>query len=147
MGIWNHYIVTDQKAVRVEDAERALQAVNPDFYIDGDIIVLRNAYGDDLTEELECGQISVQEVADPHLLENRKFFEEQFEGKQSRERLGAVLNSARSLVTVQLVNTDFWWDNEPERTLRPLQDWLIENFEGLLRVEGGDVYDRQGLVP
>ena len=54
-----------------------------------------------------------------------------------------MLDNTRSLVIIQLINVHSWWDNEPERTLRPLQDWLIENFNGVLWVDGGEFYDRQ----
>lgn len=148
MSIWNYYFVTEQKPVRLEQAERALQAASPNFYIDGDTVVLRDGYeGGKGKEELECGQITIESVADPALLPDREFFEAWIAAKQSRDRLLGVLARTKTLVTVQLLNTPFWWDNEPQRTLRPLQDWLIENFDGVLYVEGGEFYDRQGLVP
>lgn len=143
MSDWNIYFVTEDKPVRWEDAERALQAACPDFYIDADLVILRNGYprADGGADELECAQVTVEPVADPAELE------EYIEGKQSTERLRAVLDATKILAVIQLLNTHFWWDNPPERTLRPLQDWLIENFEGALYVEGGDFFDRQGLIP
>src|SRR5687768_13945425 len=100
MGTWNYYIVTEEKPVRLEDLERALHAVNPDFFIDADLIILRDGYQGG---ELECAQITIEEVADPHQMLDRAFLEEQVEGKQNRERLVAVLDSARCLVVVQLL--------------------------------------------
>lgn len=148
MSIWNQYIVTEHKDVRLEDAERTLQAADPDFYIDGDLVVLRNGYeGDKEDTELVCAQITIETFADASLIPDLDFFQEQIENKQSRDRLLTILDNAKSLVTIQLVNTEFWWDNPPHRTLRPLQDWLIQNFDGVLRVEGGEFYDRNGLVP
>jgi hypothetical protein len=145
MGIWNYYVVTEEKAVRFEDARQALQAAHPNFDLDGDLIVLRNGYGG--SEELECGQLTIQPITDPALFPDRAFLEEQIEGKKSRERLLKVLEQARCLVVLQLLNTGYWWDNEPRRTLRPLQEWLIHNFEGALWVDGGEVYDRHGRIP
>jgi hypothetical protein len=95
MSIWNHYFVTEQKPVRLEHAERALQAASPDFYIDGDTVVLRDGYeGSHGKEELECGQITIESIADPALLPSREFFEVFVAGKQSRDRLLAVLWTA-----------------------------------------------------
>jgi len=143
MASWNYYVVTEPKEVRLEDAERALQAACSDFDVDSDLIVLRNGYAGG---DLECGQISIQKVTSPTLLPDRAWFEEQAHGKQNQEHLMDVLDSAKSLVSIQLLNDRFWWNNEPERTLRPLQDWLLESFDGVLWVEGGEFYDRRGPV-
>jgi hypothetical protein len=140
MSAWNHYIVTDSKPVYLEEMEHALQSVNPDFYIDGDLIVLQEE------EELECGQVTIDRFDSPERLPYREFFEEQIKDKRNRSQLEAILKSARTLVTVQLVNMDFWWDNPPERTIAPLQQWLLANFEGALYVEGGEFYDHQGEI-
>jgi len=132
--------------------ERALQAACPDFYIDADLIILRGGYPQGIDEdaeygdELECGQIRYETFAEPALLTNRGFFLEWIAEKDSRDYLTAILDRAKALISIQLLNADLWWDNEPKRTLRPLQDWLIETFDGVLYVEGGEFVDRNGLV-
>src|SRR5688500_3449370 len=111
MGEWNHYIVIERKPVLLQDMARALQEASADFYVDGDIIVLRGGFETEEhdVDDLECGQVTIRNVDDPALLPNRRFFEEWAATKRNRDRLMHVLDQAKTLVTMQLVNTSFWW--------------------------------------
>lgn len=144
MGVWNYYLVTDAKPLSLEDVAEALETISPDISLDGDLLILSEDPGDEESEELECAQIELVSGLSP---EDRELFEEKIADKQDQARLLQTLDQTQTLVVLQLLNTSLWWDNPPERTLGPLQHWLLNHYEGILMVDEGAFYDRQGLIP
>lgn len=144
MGVWNYYLVTDAKHLTLEDMAHALETISPDIFLDDDVLVLRDSSDNEKGEELECAQIELVSGLSP---EDRELFEEKIADKQDQARLLQTLDQTRTLVVLQLLNTSLWWDNPPERTLGPLQHWLLNHYEGILIVEERTFYDRQGLIP
>jgi hypothetical protein len=143
MGVWNYYLVTDAKPLTLEDMVEALETISPDIFLDADLLVLREGPDNEESEELECAQIELVSGLSP---EDRELFEAKIADKQDQARLKRILDQTHTLVVLQLLNTPFWWDNPPERTLGPLQDWLLDQYEGILMVDEGAFYDRQGLI-
>lgn len=133
--------MTDAKPLSLEDVARALETISPDIFLDADLLVLRDGLDN---EELECAQIELVIGLSP---DDRELFERRIASKQDQTRLLRVLDQTHTLVVLQLVNTPFWRHNPPERTLEPLQHWLLDHYEGILMVDDGTFYDSQGLVP
>jgi hypothetical protein len=140
MGVWNYYLVMDAKPLSLEEVAEALETISPDIFLDADLLVLSG--GPD-NEELECAQIEVVSGLSP---DDHDMFERRIVDKQDRARLLQVLDQTHTLVVLQLLNASFWWHNPPERTLGPLQDWLLDQYEGILMVDDGTFYDKQGLI-
>jgi hypothetical protein len=144
MGVWNYYLVTEANPLTLEEVAEALETISPDIFLDADVLVLREGSDNEESEELECAQIELVSGLSP---DDRELFEECIAVKQDQARLLQVLDQTHTLVVLQLLNTSVWWDNPPERTLGPLQHWLLNHYEGILMVDEGTFHDRQGLIP
>ena len=135
MSYYIRFVLTDDQSITLSQLEQALQATNPDYEIDGDIIVL---------DDEEFGQIEINERGDPLCDSDLELLREIAEQKQGKATLLAALNNAKSLIVVQPI-----WSREGEETLKvlsPLFHWLLENRKGLLASEGGSFSNSTGEI-
>lgn len=129
MSYFIRYVITEEKNVTLPELEQGLQAVNPDYEIDGDLIVL---------DDEEFGQITIDRAGTQLFKSDMKLLREWAEAKSNSENLLAQLNQARILVTVQAIWSRSF--DETHEILTPLFHWLFNHCKGLLVMEGGTFF-------
>jgi len=135
MTYYVRYVLTEAKEITLPQLEAGLQEVNAGYSIDGDLLVL---------DDEEFGQIDILRRGTPLFEGDLETLQRYAAKKSSKDSLLATLQEAQSIVTVQVI-----WSLDDEETLSiidPLFYWLLDNRRGIVVVEGGFFFAKDGPV-
>jgi len=128
MSYYIRYVTTDNHTPTLEELEKGLTSVDPRYEIDGDVIVF---------DDEDYGLVEINKLGDGTFESDIDLLQSFAAEKKNKRSLLAVLQNAKSMLTVQPI-----WENRDEDAtlgvLKPLWNLLYANHPGLLIGEGGD---------
>ena len=136
MSYYIRYVLTDDKPVTLPELEAGMQEANPNYAIDGDVVVL---------EDDDYGLVEVNATGDGIFEGDVELLRDFADEKENKDALLTILQNAKSMVTVQPI----WQGKDEDVTLDaldPLWQWLYTNRSGLLVYEGGNFTSESGEV-
>jgi len=138
MGFYMRYIATDDQSVSLEEIGTAIQSVDPEYSIIDEEV----HHGAELYGEIEIN-LRGTELCDEELGELAESVED-IQGENKQQVLDS-LRDAKSIVAVRVL----WQERNTEDTLEkldPIWNWLFENRQGILQVDGDGYYDETGSI-
>ncbi len=129
MTYYIRYALTDDRPIELTEIKGGLHSVNPNYFVDADMIVL----GDN-----DCGKISIEDKLSDMSGDDLALMKESAEQSENSDFLLAALHKATSLVVVQAFFSGH--KEETSQILQAMLKWLMENRSGLLMDEDGSFY-------
>lgn len=132
MSYYIRYVLTDERAISLEELEGALRQVAQAYAINGGLIRFEGA---------EYGLIDITHRGDPICDDDLDLLAQLAEVKSHRDAIQAIVRDAKGLLCVQPLNSQ---NTRTGEILAPLWEWLLTNRAGLLAWEGGRFFDSAG---
>ena len=143
------YFLTGQEArpLKLEELEKGLQLVDPDYSIEHEGEDDDTEYGLLLHRENICGTVEVNRSGDI-LRDDLENYRDDVSRSRSphRARVLKVIEETRSLFVVQVFSGTPEEKEETLRRLEPVCTWLLHNRSGLLHADREGFYDSEELI-
>jgi hypothetical protein len=145
MGYYIRFIVYDEKDIALDAIEKGIKGIDPEFNLDEwdrECEFAELLHGDDLYGELEITRLEQDDV-DEEITELIEEAEDAIEGDKGK--VIKLLKKAKVMLVIRVL-----WQNRDAQatinTIAPIWEWLFENYQGLLQVDGEGYFDKEHQI-
>jgi hypothetical protein len=145
MGYYIRFIVYNEKDITLDAIEDGLKDIDSKFNLaewDRECEYAEMRHGDDLYGELEICRLDQDDV-DEEIEELMEEVEDEMVG--DKDKVIHLLRKAKAMLVIRIL----WQDRDAETTIHtiaPLWDWLFDNYQGLLQIDGEGYFDKDRQV-
>jgi hypothetical protein len=145
MGYYVRFIIYDEKDITLDAIEDGIKGIDSKFNLaewDRECEYAEMRHGHDLYGELEICRFDQDDV-DEEIEELIEEVEDDLAG--DKNKVINLLKKAKVMLVIRIL----WQDRDVEATIHtiaPVWDWLFDNYQGLLQIDGEGYFDRERQI-